>query len=157
MQEAQARGGPGAAAQQRRVVSAVASDVKDYVQKMDAELVPYQAAWDRFVESTTGLASTAGIEDAEDRASALEFRDTLAGVQRSIEEGLESIQGFRNSLTEVRGVRLSRELNQSLRRAETSLTSVIDLLTTGVSYVSRVVNVLDERLGSDATGDDPSD
>jgi len=156
LQEAQASGGPGAPARQRRVVSAVASDVNDYVQKMDAELGPYEAAWNRFVESTTGLASTAGINDPEDRESAAQFKDVLAGVQESIGEALEGIQGFRGSLAETREIRLSRELNQSLRKAENSLTRVIDLLTTGISYISRVVNVLDERLSSDRVDDDPS-
>ena len=156
MEAASARGGPGAAAQHRRIIGAVASEVNGFVTKVDAELASYQAAWDSFVDNTAGLVSIAQFDDPEEREDALEFRSNIVELRTSIETGLEGIQSFRDSMSQVRGLRLSRDLNQSLRRAERSLTNVIDLLTTGDSYLSRIVNILDERLGESEDGDVPS-
>jgi hypothetical protein len=153
LEAANARGGPGAAAQQRRIVGAVASEVNDYVQRVNAELGSYEASWNRFVDNTTGMVSMVRIDDSEDREDTVEFRNTLVELRASIEGGLQGIQSFRTSLSEVRGLRLSRELNQSLRGAERTLSSVIDLFTTGDSYLSRIVNVLDERLGTSEGGE----
>ena len=146
LQVANALGGPGAAAQQQRIVVSVGSHVSDFLRKLDADILHYESARNTFADSSAGIVGMARIDDPDYRRVAMEFRDTLAELRTGIEADLEGMQGFRTSISQLRDLRLNRDLNQSLREADLALTNAIELFTTQDSYLSRIVNILDERL-----------
>lgn len=138
------RATPGSAARMHKVAKAVASDMIEYAEKVEAELPRLHDSWERFAENTTNLFSMVRIENAEDREALMSLVSSMEKAEGELGGAVNATQSAHESLKQMYGV--SRDLNRAVRRTERAIEGISEEFAVGESYVARMLNVLRERL-----------
>lgn len=137
-------GTPGIAARKRELVRSVAAEITKFAQAVEAELPGLRDAWRRFGESSDKAARVSTIVSATDRDAA---RGLIVGATefgQSIQGTLAQVTEVRGSLAQLRGI--SKDLNRAIHQGEQAFDGVIEALTIGSSYATRIAGVVAERL-----------
>jgi hypothetical protein len=130
--------------QMRRVSKRFAGEIQNLGENIQTELPDFHTAWKRMEENFTRLLSVVSIESAEDREQAIELLGQLQEFEASIDPGLEGVQEARDAFASNTG--LSREMNVAIRRTVKVLDTLIEELSTGQSYLTRMTNLLDQKI-----------
>ena len=142
---------PNRAGHTARVLSTLrrsAQDVNEFTQsarEYDAlldEVVPQLA------ETILGISDLASIEGEENRASAHSYLQMLSGLAETMSESSEGLNGFRESIREVRDLKLSRDFSKAASQAVRVMDSVAGKLASFESDLIRGTALLTERLGT---------
>lgn len=131
-------------AQMRKVSKRFATEIKSLGENIQVELPDFHNAWELMERNFTRLLSTVSVENTEDREQAIELLAQLQGFEAAIDPGLEGVQEARNAFAANTG--LSRELNVAIRGTVKVLDTLIEELSTGQSYLTRMTNLLDQKI-----------
>ena len=134
---------PGGAAKMHKIAQATALVFKEYAKRTEAELPTLHEAWDRFLKYSTGLFTVLKIAKDEDRDAAITLRDTFIEFGKSVKTTQEKLLEGKKSISKFRGV--SRDLTRSSERVVRAFDGVFQELAIGESYISRIINFIDEK------------
>lgn len=141
-------GTSGRAVRMRKLARTMASEIKGFGKDIQAELPDFHRAWERMEKYFTKLIDTTEIKSAEEREEAIKeaitLRSQLGELQAAIDPGLEALQEVRNELATNTG--LSRDLNVAIRGTVRAMDNLIEELSTGESSVTRMMNLLEQKL-----------
>lgn len=135
---------PGRAVRMRKLAKIMASEIKGLGDNIQVELPAFRSAWERMEENLTELINTTEIKSAEEREQATALMSQLGGLQAAIAPGLEALQEARNELATNTG--LSRDLNVAIRGTVRAMDNFIEELSTGESSMTRMKNLLEQKL-----------
>src|SRR3989338_4804166 len=137
---------PGITAHMHKKCNAVAFDVTQYAKEIEAELPGFHASWERLVQNYTGFFSTTKPKDDEEREALTKLKSIIEDFQETLSKTLASARTFRESIVQMK--RLSQDLNRAVKHALKSQDGVIEELTIGESYLSRILNLINNSLGN---------
>lgn len=143
IREIRAKGVSADPREQRTVLSAATQTMDNYASNAEAELPVLHAAWEKLLKSAGDL--IAGPASPERHDAAVALREQL--------EALQTLSaGFRSDLAHATEViaktpNINKNLNRALARAEVALGTLSTELTTGDSYITRTLGLLQERAG----------
>jgi hypothetical protein len=146
IEEAKARGGPGAFSRTLLGVRTVTAHVDDYADQVADILPGYGDQWAAFVTDTLAWLELVEMQSDEEREAGLSFANQLADVREVILGAVEHVEGFRNAVLDLRGRRLSKELGRSLGRVDRQLKEWMNQVLTGASSLERMRALVAERL-----------
>ncbi len=129
--------------EQRTVLSAATQTMDNYASNTEAELPVLHAGWEKLLKSAGDL--IAGADTPERHNAAVALRSQLEALQ-------ELSAGFKTDLAHATEViaktpNINKNLNRALARAEVALGTLSTELTTGDSYITRTLGLLQERAG----------
>lgn len=145
------KGMPGTAARVHKIAKGIASDMVEYASNLE-ELPGLRAEWERLTENMTGFLSLASVERVEDRQDMLKLIQRMRENLEVLRGFLDAIHGGREAIEGMRGV--SRDLNRAVAATGRSLDGLMDEVSVGESYNTRMINILSERLEQNAAGRD---
>lgn len=127
--------------EQRTVLSAATQTMDNYASNTEAELPVLHASWEKLLRSAGDLIAGSASHERSDATEALRHQlETLQSLSA----------GFKTDLahaTEIiaRTPNINKNLNRALARAEVALGTLSTELTTGDSYITRTLGLLQER------------
>lgn len=136
----------GSAKRQRSLVRKMASEIKGFGNEIEVELPGYHEAWEDMENSFLGMFSSVPIESTEDEKQAFELITQLREFSIGVDTALEGLREVRQMLAANLG--LSRDLDVAIGRAVRAMDSLIEEISTGESSVTRLTNLLEQRMPS---------
>lgn len=127
--------------EQRTILSAATQTMDNYASNTEAELPVLHASWEKLLKSAGDLIANPSSAERSDATEALRHQlESLQGLSAGFKAGLAHA-------TEViaRTPNINKNLNRALARAEVALGTLSTELTTGDSYITRTLGLLQER------------
>lgn len=142
-------GVPGSSAKMLKVLKTLASDMIKYAENVEAELPGFHNAWESLEENTMNLISTININiaDAKEREEITNVRSSTEKFQAALRQALDSQHSSRETVQQIKGV--SKDLNYAVKRITRTIDKLIVELSKGESCLTRIINLIDERLGNE--------
>lgn len=141
------RGTPETTSRVHKIAKAMGSDMVQYSNEIELEFPKMNDVWERFVENTTNLFAAVQIETAEDREALLQAKRTTEEARDAFGFALGSTNSAKEAISGLKGI--SRDLSLGVRRTSQTLDAIIDFFSVGESYIMRIINLIDERLGEE--------
>lgn len=135
---------PGNTAKLYLLAQGIAKDMMEFSVQIDSKHPGFLNAWDRLAENTTGAISGVHVSSAADKQSLQNLRTQTQKFKDTIGTVIESVKGTKNVFSGLKGV--SKDLNRATKRLLRSYDQLIDTLTIGESYLSRLIVLIDEKL-----------
>jgi hypothetical protein len=147
--EINASGGPGMVVSAHRIASDLGKALDQYAAELSAEAPQLESDIEELIDG--GLIFTAWLADQDniDLDEAVSMRESLTRLGRVVNEGLESISGFRKTLVELSGI--SRDMARGTGRAISELVRISGALEQVEAFTEKAVDLLDERIPPDYT------
>ena len=133
----------GTAGQIRSAVNALAADIVDYAKELEAIAPPMRDAWERMVQNTSAMITSAQVQNEEDRTAGEQFIATINGTQTTFDTLLKTISTTRAQIGVMRGV--SQDLNRAVRRTDRALDTLASEIRTGKQYIESIRALVKEK------------
>ena len=135
---------PGSSARMMHILRGMASDMKEFSDKVSVELPEFHTAWEGFEDSFTNLLSRVRIETKEDREQAVALKSSMDDFREVMTGALAGVEQARGVFEPMKG--MSKDLNVAVRRVEKTIERVAEEFSIGESVIIRTTNLLDQKI-----------
>lgn len=137
-------GSPGSATQMRKIAGKIAAEIEELGNNIQAELPDFRDAWKRMEDNFKKLLSVAEMDNVKDRDQAITLLSHLDEFRQAIDPSLAGLQEARDAF--AGGLGLSREMSVAVRKTRKVLDSLLEELHRGESSLTRMINLLDQKI-----------
>lgn len=128
----------------REISKELGSDMVQCSRNIEEEIPDFHISWDKYMENTTVLFSQIEIKTDEDVEVAKQLIETTKEFKYATETAIESTGQLESNTSKMLGI--SRDLDHSIKKFKKALSNLTEELVIGESYLSRLINILEDRI-----------